>query len=300
MECARTVGGRMNKAERITTEQARLAEFVLRTGGQAYTGVPVSGPSLGDWPEHTPVHQVDAVWFDTGAPGMVKPYDSANAGYFADAMSAMEATVLSVRGYTDRTALGMLLAGRDMLSRSHPRHRVLRCLALGGRPSWMDAVYLARGIEIEFEDSGVVRPVGSPRPGRAGHSPFEDAQLVRYFADALAGSGWLIQEVPVADRRLDGLHVPTGEVGRELEHWRSDLDVRSAVRDFDVEVIEAKRSLNTDVIGQVIAGADLIARQFPDHRLIHRTVVVSGEPDPALRWVCEKQGIRVAVVPAPW
>ena len=52
--------------------------------------------------------------------------------------------------------------------------------------------------------------------------------------------------------------------------------------------------------GQVIAGADLIARQFPDHRLIRQTVVVSGEPDPALRWVCEKQGIRVAAVPAPW
>ena len=99
---------------------------------------------------------------------------------------------------------------------------------------------------------------------------------------------------------LDGLHVPTGEAGRSLEHWRADMDLKSALRDFDVEVIEAKRQLNTDVIGQVIAGANLIARQFPDQRLIRQTVVVSGEPDPALRWVCDKRGILVAAVPAPW
>lgn len=290
----------MNQAERAAEELRRLEAFAVRSGGRAYTSVPVSGPRLGGWPATTPVHRVDAVWFDTGDDGAVVQHTDSTAGQFVEDLSTHPATVLSIRGYTDRTALGMLIAGRELLSRSHPDHKLLTCMALGGKPTWMDTVYLAGGIGIEFADPESIRPSGSPHPGNPGRSDFEDAQILRYFEDAHRHSGWLIQEVPVADRRLDGLHVPTGEAGRSLEHWRADMDLKSALRDFDVEVIEAKRQLNTDVIGQVIAGANLIARQFPDHRLIRQTVVVSGEPDPALRWVCDKRGILVAAVPAPW
>ena len=59
---------------------------------------------------------------------------------------------------------------------------------------------------------------------------------------------------------------------------------------YDAEVIEAKGRMNTDVIGQVVAGASLLARAYPNHPLIPQTVVVGGEPDPALDWVCVSVG----------
>lgn len=289
----------MKKAEELLAKRERLEALVAARGGRAYSTVAVSGPGLGDWPDGTPVHVVDAVWFDLGEPGSIIELADGRHDQLAADLSSWPAVVLGLRGYADRTLLGQLVAGREMLSRSYPGHRLLRCLAVSERPTWMDSAYLANGIGVQFSDPEVVYPEGHPRAGNPGRSEFEDAQLLHYFTHSLGGRGWMIQEVPVGDRRLDGLHVPTVELDRPMEHWHHDMDIESAVRDFDVEVIEVKRYLNPDVIGQVIAGAHLLARQSPRHRLISQTVVVSSD-DSALHWVCDKLGILVGMVPAPW
>src|SRR5437762_2949477 len=90
-------------------EQANLAEFVAAHGGRAYTGVPLSGPALG-WPPNSPVHHVDAVWFETREPGAVVPWTEASSSEFATLVASRPAVLVSPRGYADRTAFGMLLA----------------------------------------------------------------------------------------------------------------------------------------------------------------------------------------------
>jgi hypothetical protein len=42
----------------------------------------------------------------------------------------------------------------------------------------------------------------------------------------------------------------------------------------DVEIIEAKRAMNMDMIGQSIAGAIVLTHTYSQHRLITKTVVV--------------------------
>lgn len=284
----------MSKTEEIARQRERLEAFVSVHGGRVYTAVPVCGAGLGDWPAGTPVHLIDAVWFDAGGTGTI--IDGGDDQQFRLDIASFPATLLTAWDYADRNLLGSLVACRELLSRSYPNHRLLRCVALGGRPSWMDAAYLGRGFGRQFDDPATFFPTGTPHPGNPGVSEYEDAQLRLYFNEGLDARGWLIQEVPVADRRLDGLHVPTADIHRPLERWRQDMDLATVLTNFDVEVIEAKRALNMDVIGQVIAGADLLGRQYQQHRLISQTVVVSTE-DPALQWVCDKLGIFVATVP---
>ena len=61
-----------------------------------------------------------------------------------------------------------------------------------------------------------------------------------------------------------------------------------------MEVIEVKSSLNRPVIGQAIAGRDLFERDYEPRTI--EPVVVCGSGDPALEWVCRRNGIRVEIV----
>jgi len=98
-------------------------------------------------------------------------------------------------------------------------------------------------------------------------------------------------------RRLDGLMIPDlwpTDGSTTLRHWgSSNGDLAEHVRGRTVELIEVKSQLNFAVIGQAIAGADMFSRAYPDHGLIRQVAVVSGDPDPALDWLCAKRGIAV-------
>lgn len=56
-------------------------------------------------------------------------------------------------------------------------------------------------------------------------------------------------------------------------------------------MIEVKTKLNRPVIGQVIAGADMVRLEFAPEEV--RRVVVCGIRDPALEKVCSGRGIEV-------
>ena len=60
-----------------------------------------------------------------------------------------------------------------------------------------------------------------------------------------------------------------------------------------VELIEVKKNLSRYVIGQVIAGLDMMERQYALKEII--PVILCKEGDPALEWVCEKRGIVVKI-----
>jgi hypothetical protein len=97
----------------------------------------------------------------------------------------------------------------------------------------------------------------------------------------------------LSDAALDGLYLP-GRDG-DLAWWPGGgaIDLTAIVAEFDVEIIEAKRTMNFDVIGQSVAGAIVVAHAYPTHRLISQTVLVGGLPDSCLDWVCRKRGIAV-------
>lgn len=279
----------------LEQERRRLDELVGRRGGRVYVDVPVASPELG-WPPDTISHRVDAVWFDTGTPGEIVDPASDRAAAFTKDLER-DAVLVSARGYSDRTAFGMLVACRELLSRSYPEHGTLRCLALTDEPRWMDAPYLAAGITLEYPEGVAPWPTkrrsGGPIEQRARPSG-EDLLLRRYYDEVYDAAGTLWQEVPVSTARLDGLGVPSLPGAFEWWPGKKTIDLATVIRDNDVEVIEAKSMMNTDVIGQTIAGASLLTHEYPRHRLVSQTAVVGGTPDHALDWVCRKLGIQVA------
>lgn len=96
-------------------------------------------------------------------------------------------------------------------------------------------------------------------------------------------------------RQLDGLRFPSeyrDEITTPTAFSQSQL--RDIVGDRHVEVIEVKQSLGRPVIGQAIAGRDMFERDY-DPKTIEPVVVV-GSGDPALEWVCRRNGIRVEIV----
>jgi hypothetical protein len=68
---------------------------------------------------------------------------------FADAVAGAQVYLAVARGSIDRPLLGLLLAGTDLFSRSHPGHGLLRQAAVAERVepniAW---VYHRRGIRI--------------------------------------------------------------------------------------------------------------------------------------------------------
>lgn len=277
-------------------ERARLQQFVDRDGGRAYVDVPVSGKLLG-WRSNARLQVVDAVVINTGDESKPIEWDNAQHDEFAELLAAHPATLMSLHGYSDRTVFGTLVAGRELLSRAYPNHQLLRCVAMSDKPSGRDIAYYTAGMEIRFPEgvdetlTGPVAPYSRARPKRPS---FEDALIDHYYKYTCKTQGTVWNEVPVADAALDALRVPDLPGGFNWWPENARLDgLQSILRDFDVEVIEAKRRLNTGVIGQAMAGAILLAHAYPKHRLIRQTVLVAGRPEPALEWVCNKLGISV-------
>ena len=133
----------------------------------------------------------------------------------------------------------------------------------------------------------------------------EDRLLLKYWRDV---GGVLFTEVPIGrdgprqwplgakPRRIDGVRIvaPVPELPDGIytfarrENRRIVEDLIAGAR---VEVIEVKRSLDRPVIGQVIAGADLLEMEYAPAEVDQ--VVVCEVGDPVLEAVCERRGIVV-------
>lgn len=131
----------------------------------------------------------------------------------------------------------------------------------------------------------------------------EDLLLLEYCRKV---GGLTYSEVPVGSPRkdlwpagskirwLDGLRIiQEGEHRNELIFYSSDLkdELPDLVRGAQVEIIEVKTKLNRPVIGQVIAGADMVSMEYDPDEV--RMVVLCEIGDPALEKVCADRGIEV-------
>lgn len=102
---------------------------------------------------------------------------------------------------------------------------------------------------------------------------------------------------PRSHRRIDAVHLP-GHPDRVVRDWGGgSAGFVEAVTGSEIEIVEAKKRLNVDVIGQCIAGIDMFSRAYPDHGLLVPVAVVRGSADPALAWVCNHRGILIDVAP---
>jgi hypothetical protein len=135
----------------------------------------------------------------------------------------------------------------------------------------------------------------------------EDWLLLKYWREV---GGVLFTEVPIRrdgprqcppgakSRRIDGVRIiapkpslPDGMYTfSRRENRRTVEDLIAGAR---VEVIEVKRSLDRPVIGQVIAGADLLEMEYAPAQV--DPVVVCAVGDAALEAVCKRRGIAVFV-----
>lgn len=127
----------------------------------------------------------------------------------------------------------------------------------------------------------------------------EDRLLARYHAEH---PGTLFVELPVggADethgpRRLDGLLLPADESVVYAQGAYSQEEARIAIQGRAVHLLEAKRTLNRNVIGQVVVGAVLLRDQYQPSAIENVAVCGSGNRD--LQLVCDELGIGVAIYP---
>lgn len=130
-------------------------------------------------------------------------------------------------------------------------------------------------------------------------SSFEDELLAHYLGD---NTGKLFLEVriggtedPLNARRIDGILIPNSKSKVYPPSEYTNEDLQEEIKDNSIHLIEAKRTLNRNVIGQVQAGSSLFLREFNPSKLHPVTLCASGEPD--LEWVCKQEGIEVAVYP---
>jgi hypothetical protein len=135
----------------------------------------------------------------------------------------------------------------------------------------------------------------------------EDRLLLKYWREV---GGLIITEVPIGrdgprewppgakQGRIDGVRLvapPPSLSGDGIHAFGrySRVMTEILIAGARVEVIEVKQDLNQHVLGQVIAGADLLEMEYAPAQV--DPVVVCAVGDPALEAVCERRGIAVFV-----
>ena len=137
---------------------------------------------------------------------------------------------------------------------------------------------------------------------------FEDA-LVRAYWQSRAQSGWWLLELPIGyptssagsarNRRIDAVVLPQSRP-RVSPQLQGLDDFAEAVEGADVEIVEAKRGLNTAVIGQLLCGLSMFTARYPNHGPLKLTALVHRADDAALKWYCHTERIEVVELEPLW
>ncbi|REJ09095.1 hypothetical protein [Halobacillus trueperi] len=131
----------------------------------------------------------------------------------------------------------------------------------------------------------------------------EDKLLNKYLEEK---GGHLFLEVPIGSNRRNDIW-PTGSKVRRFDgvvfpgntcniyNYKNYQDKFNSLITFnyELEVIEVKNKLNRLVIGQVIAGYDMLKREYAGKSINCR--IICSEGDPALEWVCKQRNIKVSI-----
>lgn len=246
--------------------------------------------------------------------GVVDDIRWGDSDSFVGVLAAFSNRVNNTEGITGNPGYEAFIERRNIQGYEHFRlrdearqaiERVPALLEAFNRP--MEELLDNRGVPVEFESISLARDLNdaeTPEPYRWTPDFPENELLVGYWNDV---GGVIVTEVHIGGtgpsnwpsgtgkRRLDGLRFRS-EYRDEINTPTafSQAQLQEIVRDRHVEVIEVKQSLNRPVIGQAIAGRDMFERDY-DPRTVE-PVVVCGSGDPALEWVCRRNGIRVEIV----
>ena len=96
-------------------------------------------------------------------------------------------------------------------------------------------------------------------------------------------------------RRIDGVLVPGPSSTVHPQHSFGRDDLRASAERATVHLLEAKRTLNRNVIGQVVAGEPLLEEVLTAAELL--TVALCADNNTVLQGVCQGLGIEVALYP---
>lgn len=233
---------------------------------------------------------------------------------FVGVLAAFTNRVDSTEGITGDPGFGAFIERRDVNGEEHFRLRDEARRAIDRVPELVatfdrsiEELLDYQGVPVEFDPISLARDLSDADTRTEFQwqptSP-EDHLLVGYWKQV---GGVMATEVHIGGsspgnwpdgakrRRLDGL--------RFRSEYRDEINTPTAFRQAQladiiegrhVEVIEVKQSLNRPVIGQAIAGKDMFARDYEPGTIA--PVVVCGSGDPALEWVCRRNGIRVEIV----
>lgn len=128
---------------------------------------------------------------------------------------------------------------------------------------------------------------------------FEDKLLYKYHQDH---PGYLFLEVRVGGsdntlnaRRIDGVLIESADSIVYSPGEYTDSQIDQMIRGNRIHLIEAKRTLNRNVIGQVLVGSALLTRSYQPASIKHVALCSSGETD--LEWYCRENDVEAALYP---
>ena len=113
--------------------------------------------------------------------------------------------------------------------------------------------------------------------------------LIEYFISSGVIDGWYEREVKVGSKIIP-MESDAFKHGRAIFDWRRSIDLVYYTRDH-VWIIEAKRVLNFEAIGQVIVYSTLYAEEHPTE--IVKMGIVCYSADEELIRACRKNGITI-------
>jgi hypothetical protein len=113
--------------------------------------------------------------------------------------------------------------------------------------------------------------------------------LIEYFISSGVIDGWYEREVKVGSRIIS-MRSDVFRHGQAVFDWRRSIDLVYHTKDC-IWIIEAKRALNFEAIGQVIAYSTLYAEEHPT-KIIKRGIVCYSVDEELVR-VCKKNDITV-------
>lgn len=293
-------------------EAGRFTEaFAKRERLTIFKDVPVTGPALAPWSSACIERFVD-VGVATGQEGSIERFEK--DGFIEAINSGTAVHPIAARGYADRTVYGQLATRAAYLERTWAPAGRVQPIALvrpGGDQSNVAPAYAAAGFTIHAAPGESGTPESRPGGGGSGRNdpwnhpgPGED-ELLNQLWNQRDRQGWWLAEVPIgfrdhftdrAARRIDAVVVawpiPRHSAGG------ADLDEfgEAIAGGASVEIIEAKRTLNADVTGQVLCGEYQLATSWAGAGPRSRTVCVGRDGDEAVRWFCAQAGISVEVV----
>ena len=234
---------------------------------------------------------------------------------FVGVLAAFSNRVNHTEGISGGPGYEAFIERRDIGSEEHFRLREEARRAIDGIQElqdvfaeWsIDELLDNEGVPVEFEAISLAESMtdieGRKEIGWRPTTP-ENRLLVGYWKQV---GGTMVTEVETGasgpskwpsgskKRQIDALRV-SSEYRNEINSQTSfsQAQLREIVHDRHVEVIEVKQSLGRPVIGQAIAGRDMFERDYGPRTT--EPVVVCGGGDPALEWVCRRNGIRVEIV----